>query len=173
MALGVIAGGLVLLLWTGFVFASRSGEQRARGVVTQVSARDIGHADTITLRTEDGRELQLMRAEKGCVSAKLLHAGLEGIAGASAGMLEEHAQCLASQVLVRLRPLPLELEPERGFDQRIDVAAGEVQIGEDAAAVQTRSSEARGGVVDPGIGLLARSSCVVAVDDCLHSFAAP
>ena len=63
MALGVIAAGLVLLLWTGFVFASRSGEQRARGVVTQVTARDIGHADTITLRTDDGRELQLKVAQ--------------------------------------------------------------------------------------------------------------
>jgi len=63
MALGVIAAGLVLLLWTGFVFAGRSGEQRVRGVVTQVTARDIGHADTITLRSDDGRELQFKVAQ--------------------------------------------------------------------------------------------------------------
>jgi hypothetical protein len=58
VALGAIVAGVVVLLWTGFVFASRSGEQRVRGVVTQVTARDIGHAETITMRTEDGRELQ-------------------------------------------------------------------------------------------------------------------
>ncbi len=37
-------------------------------------------------------ELQVVRAEKGRVAAELLHAGLEGVAGAGAGMLEEHAQ---------------------------------------------------------------------------------
>jgi hypothetical protein len=58
VALGVIAAGLLLLLWTGFVLAGRSSEQRVRGVVTQVTARDIGHAETITLRAEDGRVYQ-------------------------------------------------------------------------------------------------------------------
>ena len=58
MALGVIAAGLVLLLWTGFVLASRNAEPRMEGVVTNVVARDIGHAESITLRTADGREVQ-------------------------------------------------------------------------------------------------------------------
>ena len=52
------------------------------------------------------RELEIVRTEKGRVAAKLLHAGLEGIAGAGAGMLEEHAQRLPSQVRVRLRRAP-------------------------------------------------------------------
>ena len=121
--------------------------------------------DAIDVATENLRgvgqglaagELQLVRAEKSRVSAKLLHAGLEGIAGAGAGMLEEHAQRLPGQVRVRLRPLPLDLEPERGFDQCIDVGTREVEVGEDAAAVQTGSGDARRGVVDPGKDLTAR-----------------
>ena len=63
VALGIVAAGVVLLLWTGFVFASRAGEQRVRGVVTQVVARDIGHAETITLRADDGREYRFKVAD--------------------------------------------------------------------------------------------------------------
>jgi hypothetical protein len=59
VALGAVAAGVVLLVWTGIVLASRSGESRARGVVTEVVSRDIGHAESITLRTEDGRELRI------------------------------------------------------------------------------------------------------------------
>jgi hypothetical protein len=60
VALGAIAAGAVLLVWTGIVLASRSGEARVRGVVTEVVARDIGHAESITLRAEDGRELRFV-----------------------------------------------------------------------------------------------------------------
>ena len=118
-------------------------------------------------------ELQLVRAEKGRVPAKLLHAGLKGVAGAGAGMLKEHAQRLPGKVWMRLRPLPLDLEPERGFDQGIDIGARQVKVGEDAAAVQTGSSEARGGVIDPGENLTACPGCVVAVDERLHRFCTP
>ena len=64
--------------------------------------------------------------------------------------------------------LPLDLEPERGFDQGIDVGTREIEVGEDVAAMQTGRGDARGRVVDPGEDLTARPGCVVAVDDCLH-----
>jgi hypothetical protein len=63
VALGAIAAGLVLLIMTGYVLAARSSESRVRGVVTAVVARDIGHAESITLRTEDGQELRFKVAE--------------------------------------------------------------------------------------------------------------
>ena len=63
VALGAIVSGFVLVLLTGYVLVSRSGEQRARGVVTEVVARDIGHAESITLRTDDGRQLRFMVAQ--------------------------------------------------------------------------------------------------------------
>ena len=88
-------------------------------------------------------------------------------------MLEEHAQRLPGQIWVRLRSLALDLEPERGFDQGIDVGARQVEVREDAAAVQTGRGDARGGVVDPGEDLTACPGCVVAVDERLHRFATP
>ncbi len=80
---------------------------------------------------------------------------------------------LPGQIRVRLRPLTLDLEPERGFDQGIDVGARQIEVGEDAAAVQTGRRDARGRVVDPGKDLTARPGCVVAVDDRLHRSVAP
>ena len=80
---------------------------------------------------------------------------------------------LPGQVGVRLRPLALDLEPERGFDQGIDVGARQIEVGEDAAAAQTGSGDARRRVVDPGKDLTARPGCVVAVDRRLHRVVAP
>lgn len=47
-----------LLAWTGYTYAASRGEGRVRGAITEVVARDIGHAEFITLRAEDGRELR-------------------------------------------------------------------------------------------------------------------
>ena len=62
-ALAIMAVGIVLLAGLGFVYAGRSGEASAKGVVTNVVSRDIGHASAITLRTADGRELQFTVAD--------------------------------------------------------------------------------------------------------------
>src|SRR5215211_7432533 len=72
-----------------------------------------------------------------------------------------------------LRALAFDLEPERRFDQRIDVGTREIEIGEDVATMQTGRRDARGGVVDPGEDLTARSSRVVVTDDRLHHPVAP
>jgi hypothetical protein len=61
-------------------------------------------------------QLEIARAEKGRVAAELLHAGLEGVAGAGAGVLEKHAQRLSGQIRVWLCSLALDLEPEGGFN---------------------------------------------------------
>ena len=45
---------------------------------------------------------------------------------------------------MRLHPLPLDLEPERSFNERVDVGARKIEVGENAAAVQTGSCNARG-----------------------------
>jgi hypothetical protein len=49
----------VILAGAALALAGRGGEARVRGLITSVQARDIGHAEAITIRTEDGRELRL------------------------------------------------------------------------------------------------------------------
>ena len=67
----------------------------------------VASGDAVDVATENLRgvgqglttgELQLVRTEKGRVPAELLHAGLEGVAGAGARMLKEHAQRLPGKV---------------------------------------------------------------------------
>jgi hypothetical protein len=62
-ALAVLAAGLVLLAWTGFAFARNTGEPHVRGLITEVTSRDIGHADTIVVRAFDGRTLRFQVAQ--------------------------------------------------------------------------------------------------------------
>lgn len=50
--------GCVLLAWTAYALAARTDDPRVRGAITEVIARDIGHADSISLRSEDGRLLR-------------------------------------------------------------------------------------------------------------------
>lgn len=57
ISLGLTALGVAILLVFGFGLYNASRIPRVRGVVTNVQARDIGHASTITVRTADGREI--------------------------------------------------------------------------------------------------------------------
>ena len=58
IALAAILAGCVLLAWTAYALAGRADEPRVRGTITEVVARDIGHAASISLRSEDGRQLR-------------------------------------------------------------------------------------------------------------------
>ncbi|HEX2037632.1 MAG TPA: hypothetical protein VHS99_25930 [Chloroflexota bacterium] len=55
-AVGAVCLGLALLVWLAITAMARAGEGSVRGFVTSVEARDIGHAETLTLRAEDGQE---------------------------------------------------------------------------------------------------------------------
>ncbi|MGH2354948.1 MAG: hypothetical protein ACRDJN_25335, partial [Chloroflexota bacterium] len=55
-ALLAIVAGLAVLVWAGFALTVQSSEPQLRGLVTNVVARDIGHAESITVRAADGRE---------------------------------------------------------------------------------------------------------------------
>ncbi len=57
-ASAAILAGWVLLAWMAYALAGRSDESRVRGTITEVVARDIGHAESISLRSEDGRQLR-------------------------------------------------------------------------------------------------------------------
>jgi hypothetical protein len=48
--------GVAVLVWLGPAVAASGREPRVRGVVTAVVARDIGHAESMTVRAPDGRE---------------------------------------------------------------------------------------------------------------------
>ncbi len=55
----LICAVVAILAGAALALAGCGGEARVRGVITGVQARDIGHAQAITIRTDDGRELHL------------------------------------------------------------------------------------------------------------------
>lgn len=56
-ALGLVVIGVTLLAILGVFAFNRARQPTARGLLTQVEARDIGHAAAITLSSNDGRQL--------------------------------------------------------------------------------------------------------------------
>ena len=79
-----------------------------------------------------------MHAEEDGLTAELRHARFERDASAGAGMLEDHAERLASQIPVRLARLAQLLQADSGLDHLDDLVAGQVRVGEDAAPLQAR-----------------------------------
>ena len=63
---GLVAGGAALLLWLAVAALGASGpagEPRVTGTVSSVQARDIGHAESIVVRSADGREWRFKVAD--------------------------------------------------------------------------------------------------------------
>jgi hypothetical protein len=60
IAIGLAGLGLAMLLALGWLWYSGVSEPKARGVVTAIEARDLGHAAAIMVRTADGRELRFL-----------------------------------------------------------------------------------------------------------------
>ena len=79
--------------------AAHEGDEIVVGAEARRDPVDVAAEDLrgVGQRLAPG-ELKLVRAEKGGMAAELLHPGLERVARAGAGMLEEHAQGLAGQV---------------------------------------------------------------------------
>jgi len=56
LAITLVAAGVILLAWLGFVSQRASSVDHARGVLIDVQILDIGHARSFILRSSDGRE---------------------------------------------------------------------------------------------------------------------
>lgn len=56
LALALVVLGALLLVALGAFAAAGAREPSVRGQVTNVTARDIGHAETLAVRAADGRE---------------------------------------------------------------------------------------------------------------------
>jgi hypothetical protein len=58
VALVPILLGAVLLAWLGVSYARTAGQGSVRGAIVDVQTRDIGHAQSLTVRATDGRDWQ-------------------------------------------------------------------------------------------------------------------
>ena len=58
VALIPIVLGVVLLAWLGVSYAGTAGQGSVRGAIVDVQTRDIGHAQSLTVRATDGRDWQ-------------------------------------------------------------------------------------------------------------------
>ena len=122
--------------------------RRGRGDLLDIAVRGDAGDDAVDIAAQHLRgvgqtlaplDLQVVHAEEDGLAAELRHTRFERDAGAGAGVLEDHAERLASQVAVRLARLAQLLQPDGGFEHLDDLVAGQIRVGEDAAPLQARA----------------------------------
>jgi hypothetical protein len=63
VGLALIVAGVALLVTLAVFAANGTQEPSVRGLITGVTARDIGHAETLIVRAENGREFRFQVAD--------------------------------------------------------------------------------------------------------------